>query len=80
VAAICVPFEVFGPQGLARVEQLRRELIVLKETNKRIKRENEAIIKEIKAFHSDPRYIEKTARGELGMVGPGEIIYQFPNE
>jgi cell division protein FtsB len=44
----------------------------------RLERENLALRLEISAFHSDPSYIEKVARDELGMVGPDDVIYQFP--
>jgi cell division protein FtsB len=79
-AAVAVPLKVFDPRGFERVERLHRELDVMNETNGRLKRENEALKQEIRAFHSDPGYIEKVARDELGMVGPDEVIYQFPEE
>ena len=52
----------------------------LGENNRKLVRENQALVSEIRAFHSNPRYIEKVARDELGMVGPDEIIYQFPED
>jgi cell division protein FtsB len=79
-AAIFVPLKVFDHNGLARVERLRHELDELEDNNRRIKRENDALRLQIHAFHSDPGYVEKIARDELGMVGPEEIIYQFPDE
>ena len=79
-AAIGVPLKVFDHRGLDRVERLGQELELLEEANLRIRRENDALRKQIHAFHSDPEYIEKVARDELGMVGPDEIIYQFPDQ
>ncbi len=78
LASIGVPLKVFDSKGLERVDRLQKELYTLKETNTRIKRENTALRNEIRAFHANPGYIEKVARDELGMVGPFEIIYQFP--
>jgi cell division protein FtsB len=78
-AAIFVPLKIFDHKGLTRVERLQLELDDLDETNRRIERENEALRMQIHAFHSDPCYVEKIARDELGMVGPEEIIYQFPD-
>ena len=79
-AAIVVPLKLFSSQGLDRVERLKQELEVLRENNRKLVRENQALVSEIRAFHSNPRYIEKVARDELGMVGPNEIIYQFPED
>jgi cell division protein FtsB len=78
IAAIAVPLKVFDSRGLERVERLQRDLDELKEENRKIRRENEALQIEIRSFHSDPSYVEKIARDELGMVGPSEVIFQFP--
>jgi cell division protein FtsB len=77
-AAIFVPVKLFDARGFGRVEKLKGELERLEETNRAIARENESLRAQIRAFHSDPEHIEKVARDELGMVGPDEIIYQFP--
>ena len=78
-AAVAVPMKICDHQGMDRVKRLKRELSSLKGANDQIRRENEALANRIRAFHSDPAYIEKIARDEFGMVAPGEIIYQFPN-
>ncbi len=80
LASIVVPLKVFDSRGLERVERLKRDLTTLKETNTKIRRENHALKDEIRSFHANPGYIEKVARDELGMVGPDEIIYQFPDK
>ena len=78
-AAIVVPLKIYDPNGLPRVERLKRELDSLNEANAKLRRENQALRLEIHAFHSNPYYIEKVARDELGMVGRDEVIYQFPS-
>jgi cell division protein FtsB len=80
VAVITVPIKVFDHQGIERVEVLKRELEALKYSNQRIASDNEVLRRQIGAIHSDPEYIEKIARDELGMVQLDEVIYQFPNE
>ena len=77
-AAIFVPIKLFDQRGFERVEKLERDLAQIEETNRALDRENESLRLQIRAFHSDPEYIEKVARDELGMVGPDESIYQFP--
>ena len=80
MASVVIPLKLWDGQGLDRVRRLERELEELKEGNAQIQRENDALRNEIRAFHSDPTYMEKVARDELGMVGENEIIYQFPNK
>ena len=80
MAAVLVPLKVFDAKGFERVERLRAELTELNEANARLKRENETLRFEIQSFHANPDYIEKVARDELGMVGPDEVIYQFPSK
>jgi len=77
-AAILVPMKLFDQRGYARIEKLERELAQIEEANRALDRENESLRRQIQAFHSDPEYIEKVARDELGMVGPDETIFQFP--
>lgn len=79
-AAIFVPLKIFDHKGLARIDRLQTELEGLEDTNRQLRRENDALRMQIQAFHSDPGYVEKIARDELGMVGPEEIIYQFPDD
>jgi cell division protein FtsB len=77
-AAIVVPVKLFDSRGYERVEKLKGELAQIEEANRALDRENESLRLQIQAFHSDPEYIEKVARDELGMVGSDETIYQFP--
>lgn len=77
-ASVAVPLKLFGPRGLERVTRLERELQGLEENNRQLEQENQSLLNEIRSFHSNPGYVEKVARDELGMVGPDEIIFQFP--
>ena len=77
IGAVLVPLKIFDANGRSRVERLERELSNLKEGDAALRRENDLLRTRIRAFHADPNYIEKVARDELGMVGPGEVVYQF---
>jgi cell division protein FtsB len=77
VGVVGVPLKIFDTNGFDRVDRLERELSGLKEADATLKRENEILRGQIRAFHADPYYIEKVARDEIGMVGPNEIVYQF---
>jgi cell division protein FtsB len=38
---------------------------------------NAALAEEVRAFRTDPGRIEAIAREELGLVKPGEVVYEF---
>jgi cell division protein FtsB len=78
LAAIAVPVKLLDENGLERVERLEKELERLETANARVESENRALRREIESFHENPDYIERVARDELGMVGPNEVVYQFP--
>ena len=42
----------------------------------KLERENARLKKEIKLLNSDPRYIEKIAREELGLARNDEMVYK----
>jgi cell division protein FtsB len=67
----------FGENGIVRFLHLKKELVRIKETNARIEEENRRLREEVRRLQSEKRYIEEIARGELGMVKEGEVVYQF---
>lgn len=75
--AVVVPMKLHDDSGYKRVQRISAELEALNATNRRIRRENESVRKQIEAIQSDPDYIENIARNEMGMIGPDEVIYQF---
>ncbi len=70
-------FTVFGERGLLHLWRLSEENKRLDEKNFRVHRENEILGDKINRLRHDNRYLEKVAREELGLVRPGEIVYQF---
>jgi cell division protein FtsL len=67
----------FGEKGIFHLLHLQKEVARIKERNIKLEEENKKLREEVKRLQSDKRYIEETARKELGMVKEGEIIYQF---
>ena len=67
----------FGERGLLHLWRLSGENKRLGEKNFRLHRENEILRDKINRLHHDNRYLEKIAREDLGLVWPGEIVYQF---
>jgi cell division protein FtsL len=67
----------FGEKGIFHLFRLQKEVARIKERNIKLEEENQKLREEVKRLQSDKRYIEETARKELGMVKEGEVIYQF---
>jgi cell division protein FtsB len=68
---------VFGNNGLVDNYILNEKSAILKDDNSRIIAENQALRTEILLLRGDPKYIEKIARDDLGMVRKGDIVYRF---
>ncbi len=66
-----------GFLNLYRMEKQRERLL---QRIYQIQMENRRIALEIERLKNDPRYIEKVARKELGLVKENEIIYQFKRD
>ena len=75
--SVMIFFTFFGDKGLLQVYRLRRELREIERANKELQRENERLRAEIDNLRTNKNYIEELARGELGLVKKGEIVYQF---
>lgn len=71
-------FTIFGERGALHLWRLREDKRKLDENNFLLQKENETLRERTSRLHYDDRYLEKTAREELNLVRPGEIIYRFP--
>ena len=74
---IMVLFIIFGERGFMDYRSLREKQITLEEANSCLIKENNDLKREVTLLRSDARYIETVARRELGMVRPGDRVYQF---
>ncbi len=78
MAIMTVPTLVLDEQGLPRYRNLREELGELRASNEELVREIASLKGEIEALRTDPSYVERIARDELGMVRAEELVFQFP--
>jgi cell division protein FtsB len=78
VTAIFVPMKLFDTNGIPRIRKLTVELQDIRRANEELASENSALKEEIYLFHNDASYLEKVARDQFGMVGPFDLVYQFP--
>jgi cell division protein FtsB len=74
---VAVTLHLFDEQGLPRYRALRDELADESAQNERLGAEVRDCRREVEALRRDPEAIEQIARDELGMVRPGELVFQF---
>jgi cell division protein FtsB len=68
---------VLGNRGLLRLYQMHRTGAALRQEVDRLSAANAALGEEVQALRDDPGRLEAIAREELGLIKPGEIVYQF---
>jgi cell division protein FtsB len=81
VALGWVPYHLYGSSGLARYMRLKHERDTLHEANLKMHEQNQRLRAELEALSDDDgnlsrAAVERAARDELGLVKPGEVVYQ----
>jgi cell division protein FtsB len=71
---------VYSNHGLRRLGRLEREIQTLKQTNQELREENRRLTRRLELLKKDPKAIEDEARKKLGLIRPGEKIYQLEND
>ena len=70
----------FGVRESIRVWQLRQELSALEADVSTLAEKQKALEAIAERLRSDPAYLEKLAREEMGMVREGETVLKFPSQ
>jgi cell division protein FtsB len=70
-------FTVWGDRGLLAMWRTQHDLERLVREIEIVEQKNAALAREVQRLRSDLVYIEKIAREELGLVRPGEIVFEF---
>ena len=73
-ASVLLVNGLFGERGLMDTIRARRAYSTAARDLDRLKRDNEALRERARLLRSDPSTIESVARGELGLLRPGEIL------
>ena len=81
VALGYVPYHLYGSSGLARYVRLKAERDALHEGNLKLHEQNQRLRGELEALSDEEgnlsrAAVERAARDELGLVKPGEVVYQ----
>jgi cell division protein FtsB len=70
-------FTVWGDRGLLAMWHTQHDLERLVREIEIVEQKNATLAREVQRLRSDLVYIEKIAREELGLVRPGEIVFEY---
>ncbi len=68
---------VGGNRSLIRIYRMTKTKSELHREIARLKQVNQELGRDVQSFTNDPQRVEAMAREELGLVKPGEVVYQF---
>lgn len=80
---LCIALQIklwSGQGGRSDVERLQLRVEEQKAQNAQLKLRNEALSADVEDLKTGTDAIEEKARGELGMIKPGETFYQVVEE
>ena len=77
VALVLAAGSLSAEGGFRRYAKLQRDLQTLEERNARLTAENTRLKREVARVRSEPAAIERAAREQLGLVRPGEIVFNL---
>lgn len=78
--AFIVLLTIFGERGLVEVYSLKHKVSATSEEISSYEQKNKELLERIDKLKHDPFTIEQIAREELGLVRPGETVYEFVDE
>jgi cell division protein FtsB len=68
---------VWGEQGLLTVQHKQQDITRLAREVEILEQENARLVQEVQRLRVDMVYLEKIAREEIGLVRPGELVFEF---
>ncbi len=74
---VLITFAIGGEHGFLAMWRMQGDVAQLASEVRVIAQENRGLRNEIRRLRSDERYVEKIAREELGLVRPGELVFEF---
>jgi cell division protein FtsB len=69
---------MYGVTAVLRVSDMKREMETMERDLLTLRARTEQLTKTVDRLRSDPAYIEKLAREDLGYVREGETVLKFP--
>lgn len=68
---------VFSDMGLMHYVEIKEKRVFLSAELKNIESANEELLTSLANYKNDNYYLEKFARENFGMAGPGELIFLY---
>ena len=78
-AFLLLILSVFGDQGIFRIRLLARDLVALEQKVRDIESDNATLRGQLRDMKDGRSSYELAAREKLGLVKPGEVVYDFRN-
>jgi cell division protein FtsB len=75
VAVVLVMDALVGDKGLMETMRARRQYTEVAASLGTLRQDNTRLRDEIRRLKSDPATIESIARGDLGLMRPGEVLF-----
>lgn len=79
-ASVLVANALVGENGLVDAMEARHRHRVLVDDLARLRLENAQLREAAHRLRDDPRAVEEVARGDLGLIKPGELLLLFSDE
>ena len=76
-AFVLLILSVFGDQGIFRIRLLARDLAALEQKVRDIESDNASLRRQLRDMKEGRASYELAAREKLGLVKPGEVVYDF---
>ena len=76
-ALLLLVLSVFGDQGIFRIRRLTRDQALLGQKVAEAERDSEALRRRLADLRQGRASSELAAREKLGLVRPGEVVYDF---
>jgi len=80
LAFVLLVLSVFGDQGVFRIRRLEQDRIVLEQKVLAIESDNASLRRQLREMKEGRTSYELAAREKLGLVKPGEIVYDFRSD
>ena len=77
LAILIAALSVGGNRSLVRIYRMNKNKAELHREIERLKQGNQGHAREVQSFTVDPGQVESIAREDLGLIKPGEVVYEF---
>ena len=74
---VLVVASIVGNRGLVRLYHMQQSRTALEREIEQLTAANAGLAEAVRALRNDPGRVEAIAREDLGLVKPGELVYEF---